>query len=460
MDRTKLARRSGESFATSFIFSSILLLLLINTAFAQPYVHERSFGTYGEGPGQFQQVTALAQDSHGHYIILDNYAAEFQVCTDNGICTEHDTVAKAENQAGGQWGLAVNSMDEIFITNQYGNVEKCTHDGTCEVLITEHDGLNIYPYGIAIDAQDRIYIADVNYARILVCNSAGNCSSFGTWGTGLGQFNNPYGLVIRADGKVLISDFDSFRVQACDHLGNCEYTRYDNSYSYYYGGYGQGIALLPSGTMITTGYGYAQVNACAPGGVCRVVAQYDYNNPNYLQSPAGVMVNDNDRLVIGDYGAIHFLRPNVTINAGINDAWIEGGIPGLPGQGLLVSVFENIPLIFIAWFTYESARPAGFPAPEIGEWGHRWVTMQGGYTGNVANLDIYLTQGGVFESSNPPPDTAVRIGSATLTLHNCHSATLDYSFDGTNYQGTKNLIRIAGDNVPNCQIMSGGGRTQ
>ena len=210
--------------------------------------------------------------------------------------------------------------------------------------------------------------------------------------------------------------------------------------------------VLPSDTMVTTGYGYSHVNACTPGGACRLVVKYDYYNANYLISPAAIIVNENNRLVIGDYGAVHFLAPNVTVNPGINDAWIE---PGVPGQGLLVSVFESIPLMFVAWFTYEATRPVGFPDPEIGEWGHRWVTMQGGYSGNVANLDIFLTQGGEFESKTTTPDDAVRIGDATLTLHNCNSATLAYRIDGTQYQGTKNLVRIVGDNVPNCEILSG-----
>lgn len=448
-DAGDVSRNGGQSLGALFV----LVLVLSSTAFAQPFVHERSFGTTGEGPGQFQQIMAIDQDSHGHYIILDGYVGEFQICSEVGVCTEHDTAAKLENLHGNQWGLAVNSMDEIFITDQNGRVEKCTHEGVCSVFLTHHNDLAIYPTGIAIDSNDRIYIADANYARILVCNSAGSCSSFGTWGSELGQFSNPYGLVINAAGQVVIADGGNYRVQACDHQGNCEYTGYSNSDYYYYGGYGQGIAMLPSGTMVTTGYGYAHVNACTPRGACRMVSQYDYNNPGYLQSPAGITVNHENRLVIGDYGAVHFLRHDITINAGLNDAWIEAGIPG---QGLLVSVFEDLPLVFIAWFTYESTRPAGFPAPVIGEWGHRWVTLQGGFSGNVANLDIYLTEGGVFEGANPAPGTAVRIGSATLTVHDCYNATLVYQIDGTGFQGTKQLIRISHDNVPNCQVMSGG----
>ncbi len=444
-------RNHELSIPTLRVLLLAAFMLCNSLAFAQPYIHERSFGTAGTGPGQFGQITAVDQDSEGNYVILDGYVGEFQVCSDNGICTEYETAAKIANEHGNQWGLAVNSQDQVFITDQMGKVERCNPGEVCEVILTEYDGLPLYPWGIAIDSQDRIYIADVNYARILVCDANANCSSFGTWGSELGEFSNPYGLAITPDDRVLVVDSGNLRVQICDHVGNCEDAGYDNTYNYY-GAYGQGMALLPSGTMISTGYGYAHVNACTPGGACRLISRYDYYNSGYLQSPAAVLVNENKRLVIGDYGALHFLRPNITINPGINDAWVEAGILS---QGLLVSVFEKIPLVFIAWFTYEATRPSGLPSPEIGEWGHRWITLQGGYQGNVATLGIYLTEGGAFEDKTTIPDDAKKIGEATLTVHDCHNATLVYNIEGTSFQGTKKLTRVAYDNVPTCEILSG-----
>lgn len=452
MKDAEVSNGRGSGLVARWLVTSILLLAL-STAFAQPYVYERSFGTYGTEAGQFQQISALDQDSQGNYVILDSYAGEFQVCTGSGVCTQHDTAAKIAQQHGSQWGLAVTSQDEVFITNTNGNVEKCSLAGNCEIFLDEYDGTAISPAGIAIDANDRIYIADLSYARILVCNPAGSCSSFGSWGTEIGQFYYPYAIAVNAAGQVVIADSGNYSVQVCDYMGHCELTGYENA-NFYYGGYGQGFTLLPSGTMLATGYGYGypHVNACTPIGACRVVGHYDGSNPGYLQSPSGILVNQEGRLVVGDYGAVHFLRPNPTINPGINDAWIEQGIPG---QGLLLSVFERSSTVFMAWFTYDATRPSGFEAAEIGEWGHRWVTLQGGYSGKVAHLGIYLTEGGVFESANPPPDDAVEIGEATLTLNSCYSATLDYVIHGTNYQGTKNLVRITGDNVSNCQVLSG-----
>jgi len=448
---TTFLRRGRISAGVFLIFISILLTPI--PALAQPFVYVKSFGSVGSGPGKFQQVSDLDQDSHGHYVVLDGYLGKFQICSSTGVCTEHDTAARIADQYGNQLGLAVNSKDEIFITNLFGDVEKCTHDGVCEGFIGEYDGTFISSWGIAIDPQDRVYIADTNFGRIIVCDSGGSCSAFGSYGSEVGQFNSPSGLAINAQGKVVIADAGNERVQICDHLGNCELSGYSNPDFFSSGSYGQGLALLPSSTMFMTGYGVAQIYSCTSRGVCRTVALSNYNNPGFLQSPQGIMVDDAGQLVIGDYGKVHFMAPNVTINPGIADAWIEAG---LSGQGLLVSVFENIPLVFIAWFTYETTRPAGFPPPVIGEWGHRWVTLQGGYSGNVANLDIYLTQGGVFESPTPSPASAEKIGTATLTLNSCYSATLVYNITSTGLQGTKHLSRVVNDNVSNCEILSGG----
>ncbi len=123
MSRTNTYHPSGMSLGTLYILASTLLLLSLNTAFAQPWVYERSFGTQGSGPGQFEQITAIDMDSQGNYVILDGYVGEYQICSNTGVCDEFETAAKKANEHGNQWGLAVNCQDEIFITSQWGKVE-------------------------------------------------------------------------------------------------------------------------------------------------------------------------------------------------------------------------------------------------------------------------------------------------------------------------------------------------
>ncbi len=66
------------------------------------------------------------------------------------------------------------------------------------------------------------------------------------------------------------------------------------------------------------------------------------------------------------------------INAGLNDAWYD---PAKPGQGILLSVFPDAGLIFLAWFTFDLETPGPDATATLGDPGHRWLTAAGPWTG-------------------------------------------------------------------------------
>jgi hypothetical protein len=136
------------------------------------------------------------------------------------------------------------------------------------------------------------------------------------------------------------------------------------------------------------------------------------------------------------------------INAAMSDAWYN---PDTSGQGFFVTVFEDTGLVFIAWFTFDTARPPGSATANLGEPGHRWITAQGPYSGDTALLTANLSEGGVFDSASPavPPPTA--IGTITIVWHDCSSATLTYNLDPPGVSGEVELERIVTDNAAYCE---------
>jgi hypothetical protein len=106
----------------------------------------------------------------------------------------------------------------------------------------------------------------------------------------------------------------------------------------------------------------------------------------------------------------------------LNDAWYD---PGTNGQGFFITVFPDIQKVFLAWFTYDTERPAGSVTAILGEPGHRWLTAFGGYNGDSATLDIELTQGGIFDA-NPPAPTQSPYGTIELIFNSCNEAELAY----------------------------------
>jgi N-acetylneuraminic acid mutarotase len=139
------------------------------------------------------------------------------------------------------------------------------------------------------------------------------------------------------------------------------------------------------------------------------------------------------------------------INPGLNDAWYN---PDTPGQGFFISVFPDISSIFLAWFTFDTQRPAGGVQANLGEPGHRWLTAFGSYADNLAVLDIEVTSGGIFNASNPVPEQNPD-GTVILEFDDCNSATVEYDIESLDLQGAISIERIALDNVPSCEELAG-----
>jgi len=127
----------------------------------------------------------------------------------------------------------------------------------------------------------------------------------------------------------------------------------------------------------------------------------------------------------------------------------------LAGQGLLIVVFEELKFMFVAWFTYDTERPLDDVMATLGEPGHRWLPAQGTYFGASADLDIFLTQGGVFDRPQPAPGEPMSIGGMSIIGHDSMNTTMIYTMNDPPVQGSMELNRIVRDKQALCQQLSG-----
>jgi tripartite motif-containing protein 71 len=68
--------------------------------------------------------------------------------------------------------------------------------------------------GIAVDSHDNVFVIDKLYPRVLKYGSNGELiTSWGTKGTGDGQFKRPEDIVVDQSGNVFISDTRNSRIQ-------------------------------------------------------------------------------------------------------------------------------------------------------------------------------------------------------------------------------------------------------
>ena len=145
---------------------------------------------------------------------------------------------------------------------------------------------------------------------------------------------------------------------------------------------------------------------------------------------------------------------NLRINAGMNDAWYN---PDTAGQGLFVVVFPDLEQMFVAMFTYDTVRPPDDVMAHLGEPGHRWFTAQGAFSGNRAELDVTLTQGGIFDAAEPQPTTDPEYGTMTLEFTDCSNLTVSYDLPGPGVSGEIPMTRIVDDNVALCEALNAPG---
>ena len=144
--------------------------------------------------------------------------------------------------------------------------------------------------------------------------------------------------------------------------------------------------------------------------------------------------------------------PGFVINAGLNDAWYN---PATVGQGLLIATYPDRRERFLAWFTYDTERPPDEATALLGEPGHRWLTAQGPYNGDTAELTIYVTKGGVFDAAEPAASTdPAGYGSMTIEFADCTAGLVTYEIPSLSLSGEIPIERITPDNVALCQALA------
>jgi hypothetical protein len=109
---------------------------------------------------------------------------------------------------------------------------------------------------------------------------------------------------------------------------------------------------------------------------------------------------------------------------------------------VLIDVDPATNFMFIAWFTYTDANSA-HPFEQ------RWLTAQGTFDGNLADLVLYETLGGQFDDPTVP-DT-LPIGTISLEFGGCEDASMSYQIDTEGLQGEFPLTRAIPESAEICE---------
>ena len=139
------------------------------------------------------------------------------------------------------------------------------------------------------------------------------------------------------------------------------------------------------------------------------------------------------------------------INAGLNDAWVSADASL---QGLIFTVYEDLGLFFLSWFTFDFLPPDTGVTAVFGAADQRWVSGLGAYSGDSVTINVELTSGGVFNASDPMATQEGNYGTITIVFINCNEAMLTYEFPLAELSGQMTLTRAVPDNVALCEALA------
>lgn len=223
-----------------------------------------SFGSYGSAPGEFNRPAGIALGPGGKIYVADAQNNRLQVfdaagkylwsiasdCPDclnkpDGIATDHqgrvfvadsannrvlvfDRHAKFLEQIGaagsdpGKFNfpnandLEFDAGDHLYVADSWNDrIQKFDAQGNVERIWPQAGG-----YNIAVDPQRAVYLAEQNNRIVKFGPLGERLLSWGSEGSGPGQFNIPKAIETDRDGNVWVGDWFNRRVQKFDPQGN------------------------------------------------------------------------------------------------------------------------------------------------------------------------------------------------------------------------------------------------
>jgi ABC-type Fe3+ transport system permease subunit/DNA-binding beta-propeller fold protein YncE len=234
------------------------------------FSHVEIIGEHGRGPGQFNKPRSLAVDRADNLYVADltgrvqkfapdgTYLLSWQmpetelgkakglgVDAAGNIIVLEPHYARVnhftpQGQRVRQWGAAGTNAGQLTMpravaVNAAGEIWLCEYTARDRVQRFSPDGARALacfgrwgagpgefnrPEGLAVDAADRLYVADSCNHRVQVFAPDGTfLRAFGRPGTGPGELSYPYDLRVDAQGLVWVCEFGNSRLQAFDAEG-------------------------------------------------------------------------------------------------------------------------------------------------------------------------------------------------------------------------------------------------
>jgi DNA-binding beta-propeller fold protein YncE len=186
-----------------------------------------AIGINGDGPGEFNKPRDVAVAPDGTLYVSDTGNHRIQHLTTDGevlqiwgTFADSATGPAAPGTFYEPWGIAVDSNGFVYVADTWNHrIQKFSPEGEFITLwgyFGQGESGDAFwgPRDIVIDSNGYVLVTDTGNKRVAIFDQNGNFMfAFGSGGLLEGQFDEPVGLAVDPDGHILVADTWNQRVQ-------------------------------------------------------------------------------------------------------------------------------------------------------------------------------------------------------------------------------------------------------
>jgi len=221
------------------------------------------------------------------------------------------------------WGIAVDAEGFVYVADTWNHrIQKFSAEGAFVSSwgrFGQADAPDAFwgPRAVAVDGQGHVYVTDTGNKRIAIFDLQGNfITDFGEAGLGPGQFDEPVGIALDAQGYLYVADTWNQRIQVFEPNAQGLAIIYKTEWEIV-GWYGQSLDNKPYLTVgnnavyISDPEGY-RILAFSPEGEFLHYWGTFGDGPNNLNRPTGLAADEEGNVWVTDAGNNRLLRFNLS----------------------------------------------------------------------------------------------------------------------------------------------------